>query len=329
MTSQRTYQQILVFFFFKSEKILKYSDKNSKYQNLSIQFKQYIDVLDEIKKMKFNSSPNENHKTISFFNDDANINDQKNKKFVKQIVGRRSSFLISGKDLITNIITSKLHDNVGKSTPKRQTTIIDECLSFRAKENIDSKESKRSRNQPDDIANRDKTSNLSFSKLDKSDAEDTPKNEPSKDILSNNFQARKTSIFKINNFFNAVKKTNPNSILVYCNLKKKSDVNCQSGSSFTNNDFQTENRLLKKEKTLHTSFIINLTNENLEIRNLLKDYEKMSRESFDNFKYFFKKELENIKLNATILKNFYIEEINYSKGIIKKLSTTIDDMLLK
>ena len=82
--------------------------------------------------MKLNQSPSITPISINPFGVDTN--EQKNNKFVKQIV-RRSSCLISGKNLITNIITHKIENNIGKSSPKHQNTVLDEYLSFRAKEN--------------------------------------------------------------------------------------------------------------------------------------------------------------------------------------------------
>ena len=88
-------------------------------------------------------------------------------------------------------------------------------------------------------------------------------------------------------------------------------------------------RLLRKEKTLNTEFIVNLTNDNLEQKRRIKELENMLNDSSERFKISFKKDIENAKLNSTILKDFFNDEIRYSHEIIKKLSTTIDDILLK
>ena len=55
----------------------------------------------------------------------------------------------------------------------------------------------------------------------------------------------------------------------------------------------------------------------------------MFSESLEKIKLIFKKEIENVKLNSIISKEFYLEEINYANGVIQKLSTSIDDILLK
>ena len=49
----------------------------------------------------------------------------------------------------------------------------------------------------------------------------------------------------------------------------------------------------------------------------------------EDTKEIFRKELENVKLNFNILKDFYYDELNYAKGIIQELSMVIDDIALK
>jgi hypothetical protein len=102
-----------------------------------------------------------------------------------------------------------------------------------------------------------------------------------------------------------------------------------SSNDIAINQYNQENKLLKKEKKLHTQFIIDLTNENIEINKKLSDYEKLFDNYQDLLKDIFKKELDNIRINYGFLKEFYYDEIYLAKSIIQELSITIDDILLK
>ncbi len=102
-----------------------------------------------------------------------------------------------------------------------------------------------------------------------------------------------------------------------------------SSNDIAISQYNQEMKLLKKEKKLHTQFIIDLTNENIEINKKLSDYEKLLNNYQDHLKDLFKKELDNIRINYALLKESYYDEINLAKSIIQELSITIDDILLK
>jgi hypothetical protein len=87
--------------------------------------------------------------------------------------------------------------------------------------------------------------------------------------------------------------------------------------------------MLRKDKKLNKEFIDDLTNQTAELQNKINNYEKMIGDYQSHMKNIYKKELDNAKIALQILKDFYLDEINYAKGIIQELSMTIDDILLK
>ena len=114
--------------------MLKISDQNLKIDNFSQNFKQYLDVLDEIKKMKHNqidAAFQRKQAVGEEFNENLEI---RNTKFVRSIVSSTSN-IISGKDLISNILTNKINENYyGRSSINRHKTILNDYLNLRGKE---------------------------------------------------------------------------------------------------------------------------------------------------------------------------------------------------
>ena len=106
--------------------MLKISDQNLKIDNFSQNFKQYLDVLDEIKKMKHNqidAAFQRKQAVGEEFNENLEI---RNTKFVRSIVSSTSN-IISGKDLISNILTNKINENYyGRSSFNRHKTILND-----------------------------------------------------------------------------------------------------------------------------------------------------------------------------------------------------------
>ena len=80
---------------------------------------------------------------------------------------------------------------------------------------------------------------------------------------------------------------------------------------------------------MHTQFIIDLTNENVDLNKRMIESELSLKSYKDQTKDLFNKELENIRINYKLLKDLYLEEINHAKTIVQELSITIDDILLK
>ena len=111
---------------YKKELFMKISDQNIKIQNFSSHFKNYLDVLDEVKMMKYNQI---DVKSTLIKGEEITYNRNNNDKTTNNL-RRRYSNVLNGKDLISNIINSKLYDNLNckLNVNKNKNTIVDECL---------------------------------------------------------------------------------------------------------------------------------------------------------------------------------------------------------
>jgi hypothetical protein len=100
-------------------------------------------------------------------------------------------------------------------------------------------------------------------------------------------------------------------------------------SSFTNkNEEMIELKLLRKEKQLNNQTIINLTRELTEVQAKTISFESIFIEYQKTLKNVHMKEQDNLKLVYKMIKEFFTEEINYSKNVINELSDLIDDIVL-
>ena len=84
-------------------------DSNSQINLLFRFFKNYIDILEDVKNIQMNRI-NLNHNDNMQVIIEEDEEPKENKKFIKQIV-RRNSNIITGKNLISNIISQKLTQN--------------------------------------------------------------------------------------------------------------------------------------------------------------------------------------------------------------------------
>jgi hypothetical protein len=100
-------------------------------------------------------------------------------------------------------------------------------------------------------------------------------------------------------------------------------------SSFTNkNEEMIELKLLRKEKQLNNQTILNLTRELTEVQAKTMNFERIVIEYQESLKNTYIKEQESLKLLYKIIKEFFTEEINYSKNVINELSDLFDDIVL-
>jgi len=95
-----------------------------------------------------------------------------------------------------------------------------------------------------------------------------------------------------------------------------------------NNDDQKQLKQLVKEKQLDSQVISNLTSELAELQTKSQNFDKILVEYQESSKKALKKEIDNLRITYTVLKEFYNEETIYNKNLINDLSTTIDDILI-
>jgi hypothetical protein len=93
-------------------------------------------------------------------------------------------------------------------------------------------------------------------------------------------------------------------------------------------DDATELKLLRKEKQLNSQVISNLTRELTELHAKTMNFDKILIDYQEILKNVTKKEHENLKLTYGMIKDFFNEEIIYSKNLVDELQLIIDDIVI-
>jgi hypothetical protein len=110
-----------------------------------------------------------------------------------------------------------------------------------------------------------------------------------------------------------------------CFLLKKDDQNI---SFIKKNEEIGELKLLKKEMVYNRQLISNFTMEIVELQKKANNSEKMILEYQKNNQNNYKLQIENLRMILDISKDFYNEEIIYSKNVNNELSNLMDDILI-
>ena len=348
----------------------KFSNENSqKITDLYNNFSQYIDVLQEVKKIKY--KPTDSKTQLK--------DDSFKKKFIQRMKSKNSSSNLDGFGLyLKNIIDSKIKDeiqfdhkineeqknsqnnlpsSIHHQESKERTPIqlnnppseqiLTESSISEKKGRVDvmistSESIEKTLTETSEpvvnVATSKKKPNI-WAKLKakhKKDAEKIENNEVDNNTLENK-EVKYNNIVetteKIKMEINTTKEdiVDPTKLsnINKCPPKTTKNLNLFSNLFVNQKDDNTEEiKLFRSEKLLYSNQNKILAREIAQFKSKYQNLETILVTYQESLKSKYKKEIENLKITYSIMKDFYNEEIIYNKNLINELSNIIDDMTI-